>query len=507
MKEFRDCFVSKVKDMPHTTTFEEFSQSLTQSHSAVIARETYADLYTPIRVFQLLAKHQDDAILLDSSYYKQSDEACIYIGFEPYAEFTSIDQMCYITEAGQKRQTEQHPLEALREFYYKNRCHSPNLQTKFAGGMIGFYGYHAVNFIEVLPDRHANLDQVPDLYFKFYATNIVFDKRTGKVTIALVVPCDGDARSRYDAAMLKINRILKEMVEGSLVLAKSQSSNADLDLTIKSNLDDKAYTKIVERAKHYIRQGDAFQIVASRCFQTPYRADDFDLYRALRILNPSPYHFFIRSQEFTVVGASPEKLVSLQQGIVETMPIAGTRPRGATPAEDLALEEELLKDEKELAEHTMLVDLGRNDLGAICEPGSVRVKAFKIVHKYSRVMHIVSLVDGTIKKDLDAFDALRACFPAGTLTGAPKIRAMEIIDDIEIARRGVYGGAICAFDNEGQLDSCITIRTAFIKNDVATICAGAGIVLDSIPEKEADETRHKAQAVLDAIQLAKRGLA
>lgn len=323
--------------------------------------------------------------------------------------------------------------------------------------------------------------------------------------ISKLVEPSSDLKNDFDAAVTEINALIQEMISAqSKVSILEQKDPEPVD--VETDIDDAGFCKMVEKAKEYIAKGDAFQIVPSRRFRVKYDGDDFNIYRALRVLNPSPYQFYIRNPEFTIVGASPERLVSLQSGVIETMPIAGTRPRGSDFETDQKLEQDLISDEKEIAEHMMLVDLGRNDVGAISEPGSVEVVERAQIHRYSRVMHIVSRVQGKIRKGFDAFDVLRSCFPAGTLSGAPKIRAMEIIDEIETSRRGVYGGTVMAFDNQGQMDGCITIRTALVKNGVATIRAGGGVVLDSNPQKEAEETRHKAQAVIDALALAKGGL-
>ena len=324
--------------------------------------------------------------------------------------------------------------------------------------------------------------------------------------MARVVDVGGSKKKEdYHAVMQSIDDIIDRMMSAKLSASLKKDTVLNDDL-IEPDVDDEGFREIVNQAKSYIEKGDAFQIVPSRRFRRQYAGDDFDIYRALRVLNPSPYQFYIRTPDYTIVGSSPERLVSLHGGVIETMPIAGTRPRGRDAEHDLALEEDLLADEKEQSEHMMLVDLGRNDVGKVAQPGTVKVVEKSKIHKYSRVMHIVSRVQGALSEQYDGFDVLKACFPAGTLTGAPKVRAMELIDQIETSRRGVYGGAVMAFDNQGQMDGCITIRTAFVKEGVVSVRAGAGVVLDSDPQKEADETRHKVQAVLDAVELAEKGM-
>lgn len=280
------------------------------------------------------------------------------------------------------------------------------------------------------------------------------------------------------------------------------TNSKDVFANVEIDLDDREHMRRIEIAKQYIKAGDIFQVVLSRSFKRNYQCDDFSIYRALRMVSPAPYLFYLDAEDFVLTGASPEKLVSLESGILKTVPIAGTRGRGKSDIDDDLLEAELLADEKELAEHLMLVDLSRNDLGRVAKTGTVQVKNFNKVKRFSHVMHITSEVEAEIKQDLDAFDALKAVLPAGTLSGAPKIRAMKIIDELENSRRGCYGGAVCFVDANGDLNSCITIRSAMLKNGVATVRAGGGIVYDSDPKKEAIETKQKAHSVLAAIQLA-----
>lgn len=488
-------------------SLEQFKALAKKARRVAVSREIYGDRLTPITVFQTLSHNQANAALLDSSDHSTSADACIYLGFDPVAEFCSMGKEITLTHNGQTdTTTADDPIAALRTFYQDYKGASLKTLAKFAGGMIGFMSYDAIRLIEAIPDQHNNTDHIPDIQFTFYGTNIVFDKRSGTVTIAKMVEVNDEPEKVYSQAIKDIDAVIEKMLAGhhpehatSVNITHVSPDEIDVDVS------DEDYKNIVKQAKKYIQQGDAFQIVPSRRFQKKYTGDDFNIYRALRVLNPSPYQFYIRHKDFTIVGSSPERLVSLQNGVVETMPIAGTRPRGENFEQDQALEKGLLEDEKEIAEHMMLVDLGRNDVGAISKPGSVRVEELASIKRFSRVMHIVSRVQGHLRDGFDAFDVLKAAFPAGTLSGAPKIRAMEIIDNIETSRRGVYGGTVCAIDNEGQMDSCITIRTAFVKDGVASVRAGGGVVLDSDPQLEADETRHKAQAVLDALALAQGG--
>lgn len=486
-------------------SLEKFIELSQQNDRVVVSREIYGDLLTPVGVFQTLTQNKFDAALLDSSDHSTAADACIYMGLYPVAEFRSIKNQIEITTPDNCKKFIGEPLTELRKFYNRFKCSSVPTLAKFAGGMIGFLSYDAIRLFEYIPDRHANENQVPDICFKFYGTHVVFDKRSGKVIIAKVVNIEKKPEDCYQRTMLEIDAMITKIMVGRSINSQMKKLKTEPEYDVEIDVDDEGYMKMVEKARNYIAQGNAFQIVPSRRFRKKYTGDDFNIYRALRVLNPSPYQFYMRNKEFTIVGSSPERLVSLQQGIVEAMPIAGTRRRGKTYDEDVALEQELLNDEKERAEHMMLIDLGRNDLGSICEPGSVVVVDKAKIQRYSRVMHIVSRIQGKLCDGCDAFDVIKAAFPAGTLSGAPKIRAMEIIDEIETSRRGIYGGAIIAIDNEGQMDSCITIRTAFIKEGMATVRAGGGVVIDSVPQSEANETRHKAQAVLDALTLAQRG--
>lgn len=346
---------------------------------------------------------------------------------------------------------------------------------------VGFATYDAVRIKEKIPERHPDVSQLPDLFFQFYHTYLTFDHAEGRATIV--------AESEAE-----IDRILNRLMEGT----RLTMLGAPKEIEVETDLSDADYRLIVEKAKKRIVAGDVFQIVPSRTFRAKTDAEAFQIYRALRMTSPAPYLFFFEFEDFCIAGASPEKLISVQDGRIESMPIAGTIKAGGSVAA-------LLNDPKEIAEHVMLVDLARNDLGSVCIPGSVKVVEFKQPHRFSHVTHIVSRVVGQIDPKFDALDAFKASFPAGTLSGAPKVRAMELIDELETSRRGLYGGAIVTLDGKGNLKSCIAIRMALIKDGTAYVRAGGGVVLDSDPQKEADETRLKASTVLDALRLAAGG--
>jgi anthranilate synthase component 1 len=493
--------------MLFSTTYEQFEALAKESQRVVVSQEIYADILTPVRVFQSLSQGVEQAVLLDSSDHPTAQDACIYIGLDPIAEFNADKNGFTTTSEGKKQQVEGDAFELLRKFYNDHKSAFQHSLAKFAGGMIGFIGYDAVRFIEDIPDRHNN-DEFPLMNFKCYGTNIAFDKRTGKALVTHVVKVADDLRACYEAAVAANETIIQRMLDGAISVQYTKSSEQEVDPFENISLDssDEEFKSMVEQAKDHIKKGDAFQIVVSRRFQAPFKGNDFDFYRALRVLNPSPYQFYIRDKGYTVVGSSPEKLVSVQNNIIESTPIAGTRRRGKTYEEDQAIAADLLSDEKEIAEHMMLIDLARNDVGSVSEVGTVEVVEQKKIKMFSSVMHISSTVQGVLDSRYDAFDVMKHSFPAGTLSGAPKVRAMQIIDEIESSSRGLYGGAIMSVDNQGQMDSCIVIRTIVLKDAIATVRAGAGIVYDSDPQSEADETRHKATGVLRALKLAERGL-
>ena len=373
----------------------------------------------------------------------------------------------------------------------------------FNGGMVGYISYDAVRYFERLPSPDNDPVGVPESVFMMTTTFLIFDHVRHSIRVVSHAFLDGDVETAYNEAVERIDELIDRL--DSPLQPPTRSQNGAASSEIASNLTPAQYDEIVERCKEYIYAGDIIQTVPSQRFSRPTTAHPLEIYRALRAINPSPYMYYLELDDFHIVGASPEELVRVQNGVVSTRPIAGTKPRGKTVEEDEALERELLTDEKERAEHIMLVDLGRNDVGRVCKPGTVEVTELMIVEKYSHVMHIVSHVVGKLQDDKTAYDALRSCFPAGTLSGAPKIRAMEIIAEMEPDKRGPYGGAVGYFDLNGNMDTAITIRTMVIKDGVAYVQAGGGIVFDSVPQTEYEETEHKASAVLRAIEQAEQG--
>ena len=377
---------------------------------------------------------------------------------------------------------------------------------RFSGGLVGYFGYETIRYIEPKLNKNNKEDPIgsPDILLMVSDEVIVFDNLSGKLFI--IVHADPKKNDAYSNALQRLDDISGMLRDNQT--NKSQSDNSrDVDENdFVSGFTQKNYEKAVNTIKNYIINGDAMQVVLSQRLSIPFQSKPINLYRALRSLNPSPYMYFLDLEDFQIVGSSPEILVRLEDNIVTVRPIAGTRPRGKTESEDLALEKDLLEDPKELAEHLMLIDLGRNDLGRVADMGSVNLPDKMIIERYSHVMHIVSNVTGELKKGMNAMDVLRSTFPAGTVSGAPKIRAMEIIDELEPVKRGVYSGAVGYISWNGNMDTAIAIRTAVIKDKTLHIQVGAGIVADSIPKNEWDETMNKGRAIFKAVSLVEKGL-
>lgn len=488
-------------------SYDEFSTLAQQHRRIAVYQEISGDRITPIHIYQALQKRMRGATLLESSPREKHLGRYSFLGFHPLAEIRSKGQQVTIQDNGQPIRQTAHPLDVVRDYQKRLGAATSHRLSGFVGGMAALVAYDAIRLFERIPDRHLDDLQTPDLTFKFYRDNITFDHQSGTVVLSTTVEVNGNARAAYDTARERLAELRADIFAAPVSADDdlSREPQTALDDAVETDMDDDTYARLVEQARHYIRQGDIFQVVPSRQFRRRYQAKPFDIYRALRICSPSPYMFYVDQGSYAVAGASPEKLISVRDGIVETCPLAGTRPRGEGD-QDLRYEQDLLADEKETAEHMMLVDLARNDVGRVAVPGSVTVSQLKAVQRFSHVMHLSSTVQGRLRPDLDVLDALAVSFPAGTLSGAPKIRAMEIIDELEQSRRGLYGGGVCIVDSHGNLDSCIAIRMALLKDGLATVRTGAGIVYDSDPHREAEETRHKARSVLEAIALAEGGL-
>jgi anthranilate synthase component 1 len=377
-------------------------------------------------------------------------------------------------------------------------------EATFSAGAVGYVSYDAVRSIEKLPERAVNDLRLPDLLFMFFDSLVIFDhlNKTIKVVSNAHLGDKKDLSRAYQEATKKIDSIIERLRTPILTLSDDITTDGEVTLPFSSNFEREDFLKAVQRCKEYIKAGDVFQVVLSQRLAVKTQASPFNIYRALRVINPSPYMFYLDLGELKLIGSSPEVMVKVEHGEITVRPIAGTRKRGLNEEEDTRLEKELLADPKERAEHIMLVDLGRNDVGRVAEYGSVSLEDRMVIEKYSHVMHITSSVTGKLRQDKSAFDTLKACLPAGTLSGAPKVRAMEIIEELEPTRRGPYGGAVGYVDFSGNMDTCITIRTIVLRGDTAYIQAGAGIVADSVPEKEYEETLNKAKGLLKAIEAA-----
>lgn len=476
---------------------------LAKQHSRIVVhKEIPGDRLTPTNAYLALANSAEQISLLESNPKETHLGRYSHLCFDPLCEVKSKGQAIQITQANQVEQLQADPITILRNYQKQFSAKTSHPVAGYLGGMLGFISYDGIRLFENIPESNSDTDQVPDLLFRFYKNQVSFDHQTGKVIVATLVTISDDLRQDHANAMHKINQMITQLHTGASELNVDPFNTITQQQSqVNTDVSDEDFKIIVAKAKQHIVAGDVFQVVPSRKFSIETTAKPFAIYRALRFSNPSPYMFFLEFAGAAIAGASPEKLVSLKDGVIESCPLAGTRPRGEQYC-DQQQAEDLLNCPKEIAEHMMLVDLSRNDLGKVAKPGTVKVSKLKQIEKYARVMHISSTVQAQLKTGADAFDVLAAAFTAGTLTGAPKIRAMQIIDDLENSRRGIYGGAVCAIDSVGNLDSCIAIRTAFIKDGVATVRAGAGVVFDSDPQAEADETRHKSKAILEAITLA-----
>ena len=470
--------------------------------------EFIGDLETPISAALKFAD-EENVFLLESAEAAERFGRYSFLGFDPKRTLSYKDGLYTVIDAdGVREVAAKDPFRGLAEMVGKKSIVPlPNLPA-FVGGAVGYFSYDAVRYLEKLPDAPSDDLNVPEAYFAVTDTLIVFDHLRHKVLVISLIDAAGlrdvegeGFAAAYRRAADDIRRVTERLAAPT---ARRSLPSGDGAFEVSSNFTRAGYEEAVERAKEYIRAGDAFQIVPSqRFFAEVGDLDPFLLYRGLRTVNPSPYMTYLKLGDLALVGASPEPLVRVEGRRVMTRPIAGTRRRGATPEEDALLAEELLADPKERAEHVMLVDLGRNDLGRVAEIGTVRLESFMEIERYSHVMHIVSTVEGDLRKDLTALNALAAAFPAGTVSGAPKVRAMEIIAELEPTRRGPYAGATGYYGVDGRLDTCITLRTALLKDDRAYFQAGGGVVADSVSGLEYEETRNKAGAMVRALEVAR----
>jgi len=490
----------------YSPTLEQFRGLAKEGNLIPVYRELSADLDTPVSVFLKLGQ-EAPKFLLESVEGGEKLGRFSFMGIGHNIVLKSSGDRAIIHRNGERQRLEldgRDCLHLVQELLAQRQVVTIPGLPRFFGGAIGYISYDTVRYFEKLPECSRDELGLPECVFVFTDTMIIFDHVQHKIKIVANTFVDGPADCAYEQATSKIEAIVAKLAKplSPESLPTSTSSAPPQDTELKSNFTQEEFEKAVMVCKEYISAGDAFQIVPSQRLQRKTSAEPFAIYRALRMLNPSPYLFYLDFGDFQLIGSSPEMLVKVEDGLAETCPIAGTRPRGATREEDEALAAELLSDPKELAEHAMLVDLARNDLGRVCQPGTIKVPVSMIVEKYSHVMHIVSTVEGRLREGENAFSLLRAAFPAGTLTGAPKIRAMEIITEIEDLKRGPYGGAVGYFSFTGNMDTCITIRTIVMIGNTAYLQAGAGIVYDSEPAREYHETLDKLKVLESAISIA-----
>lgn len=491
---------------------ESFRTLLETSGLIPVHRTIISDLDTPLTLFAKVASHDSHAFLFESMEGGEKWGRYSFIGFDPHLIFTSHGSRVTletVNRSGRDVQVKEgDPLLILKNLLAEYRAAEDEHLPRFCGGAVGFLGYDMVRFMEELYDDKPPLEQ-PDSSFIIPRMVLVHDSFRQTVTIVCWARPEPEqmAQEIYDDAAAQIEQVVERInapLPAEHVLFQN-CAGSDFRHEFVSNMEEPEFHQMVERAREYIKAGDIIQVVLSQRFHTRTNLAPLTLYRALRHINPSPYLFFLKLDDLVQIGSSPEILVRKDGENIELRPIAGTRKRGATVEEDLALERELLADPKERAEHLMLVDLGRNDVGRVARPGSIETRDLLVVERYSHVMHIVSGVHGLINQGLDQFDVMSACFPAGTVSGAPKIRAMEIIDELEPERRGPYAGAVGYFGFSGNMDFCITIRTFVMQGSDLWVQAGAGIVFDSDPEKEYEETINKSMGLRRAVELAERG--
>ena len=467
---------------------EQVKQLAHKGNLIPICREINADLDTPVSAYLKVAR-PPYSFLLESVEGGEHMARYSFIGTEPDT----------VIKTGRGQALGKiDPLEPIEKALSRFKLIDvPNMQ-RFNGGAVGYLSYESVNYFEELPTPDSDVLDVPESVFMLTKTYMVFDHIGHKISVVSHAHLDGDVEQAYSDATGRIDEIIRRL-QMPLSIPMASHGAPNQRLATESNMTPEEFYDMVDQVKEYIVAGDVIQTVVSQRLSRPTTAEPFQIYRSLRAINPSPYMYFLELDGFQIVGASPEMLVQVENGVVSTNPIAGTRPRGSDKSEDDANEHELRTDEKERAEHIMLVDLGRNDIGRVSEPGTVSVNQLMDVERYSHVMHLVSRVSGKLRKGFTNFDALRACFPAGTVSGAPKIRAMEIIAELEPDKRGPYAGAVGYFDFTGNMDTAIDIRTLVIKDGIAHAQAGGGIVYDSTPDFEYRETLHKASALMRAI--------
>jgi anthranilate synthase component 1 len=490
----------------HTPSFEDFQKLAAKGNVVPVYRQLLGDVLTPVSAFAKIASGPH-AFLLESVVGGEKIGRYSFLGTDPFCIFKATRNHVTITEKGATVEKDvENPLDELRKLIGRYKTAPVPGLPRLSAGAVGYFAYDVVRYEENLPNAPPDTLGLPDIYLMFFNTMVIFDNVTKTLKVVHAPDLNGTTvRAAYDKALSVIRDLCERLrAPGDLSLADDITPGGPVTLDYASNVSRERYMQNVETCKEYIRAGDIFQVVPSQRLKTTTDVDPFNIYRTLRAINPSPYMFYLKMDDVRLIGSSPEVMVRVEDGDVMLRPIAGTRPRGKTEEEDARLAEDLLADPKERAEHVMLVDLGRNDVGRVAEYDTVKVEDCMVIERYSHVMHIVSSVVGKLAGGRDAFDTLRACLPAGTLSGAPKVRAMQIIDEVETERRGPYGGAVGYVDFSGNMDTCIAIRTIVMKGRDAYVQSGGGIVADSVPETEYEETLNKARGLLKAIEVAEK---
>ena len=490
----------------YTPSFDDFQKLASKGNIVPVYRQLLGDVLTPVSAFAKIARGRH-AFLLESVVGGEKIGRYSFLGTDPFCIFKATRNKVVIEERGRAAWKEtDNPLDELRKLIARYKTAPVPGLPRLSAGAVGYFAYDAVRYEENLPNSPPDTLGLPDVYMMFFNTMVIFDNvyKTLKVVHAPDLESQ-TVHAAYDKALSVIREICERLrAPGDISLADDITPGGPVTQSYTSNVTRERYVANVEKCKEYIRAGDIFQVVPSQRLKTTTDVDPFNIYRTLRAINPSPYMFYLKMDDVRLIGSSPEVMVRVEDGNVMLRPIAGTRPRGKTEEEDQALGRELLADPKERAEHVMLMDLGRNDVGRVAEYNSVKVEDCMVVERYSHVMHIVSSVVGKLAGGRDALDTLRACLPAGTLSGAPKVRAMQIIDEVETERRGPYGGAVGYVDFSGNMDTCIAIRTIVMKGKEAYVQAGGGVVADSVPETEYEESLNKARGLLKAIEVAEK---
>jgi anthranilate synthase component 1 len=492
----------------YTPTREEFVAMAAEGNTVPVFRTLLSDHLTPVLAFRKLMAVGEQGFLLESIVGLERVARYTFLGVRPRLTLRTYGNRAELSRGGKVEEFIcDDPLAMLGRLLAERKAVHHGDLPRFTGGAVGYVGYDVIRHYEHLPACPADDRGLPDLVFGFYDTMVIFDHvlKTAMVASNALLDEEPSPERAYEAARARIDALCERLRRPAPLRVEDMVRAEPVALPLVSNFAREDFLRAVETSKEYIRAGDIFQVVLSQRLRVESGADPMDIYRALRVINPSPFMFYLRTDDVTLLGSSPEIMVRVEDGLITSRPLAGTRPRGKTAEEDKRFEADLLDDPKERAEHVMLVDLARNDVGRVAQPGTIRLSDLLHVERYSHVMHLVSNVMGRLRPGCTALDALRVSVPAGTVSGAPKVRAMEIIDELEPTKRGPYAGAVGYVDYAGNMDTCIALRTMVLSGGVLDVQAGAGIVADSVPQREFEETLNKARALLLAVQIAERG--